>query len=412
MRIVVENSGYELLNVGDAAMLRVALTRLQALWPEAVFYIFTTAPERLSKFWPAAIPLSPHGRYLYHGQGSLFGPLARVLSRPEASLRSAAPQVAYSLTRIKKRALRRATDELDEYYRALSSCDLVVASGGGYLTDTFPWMIQGVYETTSLAYRLRKPVALLGHGLGPVEDYRHRRQLREILREPVLVTLRDGVFSPSLIRELEARCQNVVVTGDDAVALAYSLCTTKPGQYLGVGVRLSDYSEAASSDVRQLTRIFQTLGQELGCSFAPLPISQYCDGEDAKAIEAILQRAKLTAVSAPVATPEDVIALAGRCRVVFTGSYHAAVFALSQGVPVVAVHRATYYAQKFEGLAKLFGKGCKVLSFDTPEFCSVAVQAALELWAQAVELRDDLLACAADQIRCAESAYASLRERL
>ena len=42
---------------------------------------------------------------------------------------------------------------------------------------------------------------------------------------------------------------------------------------------------------------------------------------------------------------EQVVRMAGRCRTVFTGSYHAAVFALAQGTPVVAIAASPYYFQ-------------------------------------------------------------------
>ena len=40
-----------------------------------------------------------------------------------------------------------------------------------------------------------------------------------------------------------------------------------------------------------------------------------------------------------------------RCRLVIVGSYHAAVFALAQGVSAIGLAGNAYYLQKFEGLA-------------------------------------------------------------
>ena len=50
-----------------------------------------------------------------------------------------------------------------------------------------------------------------------------------------------------------------------------------------------------------------------------------------------------------------------RCRVVITGSYHAGVFALSQGIPVVAIVNSDYYSSKFIGLADQFGGGVEIV---------------------------------------------------
>ena len=47
-----------------------------------------------------------------------------------------------------------------------------------------------------------------------------------------------------------------------------------------------------------------------------------------------------------------VIERVGECRVVVTGSYHGAVFALAQGIPVVALVKSPYYVNKMAGLAR------------------------------------------------------------
>ena len=49
--------------------------------------------------------------------------------------------------------------------------------------------------------------------------------------------------------------------------------------------------------------------------------------------------------------PRAIIKRIGRCRVVVTGSYHVAVFALSQGIPAICLANSEYYEIKFRGLA-------------------------------------------------------------
>jgi polysaccharide pyruvyl transferase WcaK-like protein len=50
--------------------------------------------------------------------------------------------------------------------------------------------------------------------------------------------------------------------------------------------------------------------------------------------------------------------------VVVAGSYHAAVFALSQGIPVVALVKSPYYVNKMVGLGDQFGAGCEIVRLD------------------------------------------------
>ena len=51
-----------------------------------------------------------------------------------------------------------------------------------------------------------------------------------------------------------------------------------------------------------------------------------------------------------------------------TGAYHAAVFALAQGIPVVCLSNSPYYLAKFQGLEDLFGVGCTIVTLSEPDF--------------------------------------------
>jgi hypothetical protein len=66
--------------------------------------------------------------------------------------------------------------------------------------------------------------------------------------------------------------------------------------------------------------------------------------------------------------------------VVVTGSYHAAVFALAQGVPVVGLARSGYYVDKLHGLAERFETGVSVVSLDAPALERELEHAVREWW--------------------------------
>jgi polysaccharide pyruvyl transferase WcaK-like protein len=110
-----------------------------------------------------------------------------------------------------------------------------------------------------------------------------------------------------------------------------------------------------------------------------------------------------------LATPLKVIEQVGRCRVVVTGAYHAAVFSLSQGIPVVCLARSADYVAKFFGLEDLFGQGCETLLLDDPTFTQ-KLEAALEnAWRSAEEVQLPLQRAAARQIDLSWHAYERVR---
>jgi Polysaccharide pyruvyl transferase len=110
----------------------------------------------------------------------------------------------------------------------------------------------------------------------------------------------------------------------------------------------------------------------------------------------------------PLDTPRSVIDRVGSCRIVVTGSYHGAVFALGQGIPAVALIKSPYYAAKMSGVADQFGTGCELVSLDRSDLPS-ALRAAIDrAWDSADRVREPLLRAAAEQVRRGRAAYARL----
>jgi len=113
-----------------------------------------------------------------------------------------------------------------------------------------------------------------------------------------------------------------------------------------------------------------------------------------------------------VDTPFKVLYQIKSCRLVFAGSYHAAVFALSLGVPVVCLARSHYYRDKFLGLAELFGTGCIVILAREPNWKPLLANALESAWHSVDEVKPHLLAAAKRQVLLSRAAYQRVFEIL
>jgi colanic acid/amylovoran biosynthesis protein len=149
MKIFVETGSYDFGNVGDVAMLQVTVSRLQSLWPDAVIEILTNAPEKLAELCPKTFPVSPNGRQLW------FSPLVSPDDKYPKDLKKIShkkhiflleiennfcyyfPFLANFLLKIKLRRNPKEIREIEAFVEAISTSDLVVASGGGYITDYY-----------------------------------------------------------------------------------------------------------------------------------------------------------------------------------------------------------------------------------------------------------------------------------
>jgi len=248
----------------------------------------------------------------------------------------------------------------------------------------------------------------MSQGVGPAEDRRLVRRARSVLPRVGLVSTRDRTSSPRLLAALGVRAERLAVAGDDAVLLAYDNRPAEPSRSgLGVSLRTAGYAGTAESDAELLRPAVLALARELGTELLPLPISQHPDGPDTRSIGAVLDED--TGAGREIDTPLEAVLQAGRCRVVLAGSYHAAVFALAQGVPVVGLARSPYYEAKLLGAAEQFEAGFELVRLDGPDPAAAVARAVRAAWDPPEGDRATMLTSARRQIAAADEAYERLR---
>ena len=176
MKILVYSGSYALNNLGDVAMLQVAVSRLQASWPEADAHVLTSSPELLSRYCPGAIPAPSNGLRTWleasrvPGRSRARHALSRHLARTDARFRDYLPAVSDGL------ALRRSRNHPDDradveaFLEAVNAANLLVLGGGGYITDLFRGQARSSLELFSRFQRRKAPTAMLGQGIGPLSD--------------------------------------------------------------------------------------------------------------------------------------------------------------------------------------------------------------------------------------------------
>jgi polysaccharide pyruvyl transferase WcaK-like protein len=285
--------------------------------------------------------------------------------------------------------------------------DAVVVAGGGAFCDAFAAHARGLLDTLAGAVVLGKPAALLSCGFEALEDPELMRLARLVLPELHLIGCREGLVGPTFLRSLGVDPVRVVVTGDDALKAAHEARHEALGTAIGVSLRLAPYSGLDESLLDRLRVPLQSAAERHQAALVPLPISVF-GPSDGQALDALLEQSPVAAADSPTRVFADV----SRCRVVVTGSYHAAVFALAQGISVVAFAASHHYATKLKGLGHAFGPACAVLRADDSRF-SVTLSDAIErAWTTAEERRPELLAATRRQLTGADDAYARLRHLL
>lgn len=387
-RVLIDPSTYA-SNLGDLAMLQETVRRVSELWPSTRVEVLTDDAAGLHRHCPGATPVSTEARDRVCSEASPGRLGIGLISRLRGGQRrsDSAPPAVDLVERIK-------------------TCDLVIASGGGGTTDLFPDDARSLLSVLGLASGAGVCTAMMSQGFGPLEDRELARFARRVLPGIHLIALREDVASAAVLKALGVDRSRVDVTGDDTVSTARRHTRPELGTEMGVNVRQADYAGIDSGLAAEMGDAVRHAARHLGLGMRVVPI----DVDPIHGDAAVTRRVcSIAGSSPPEVDPGAVMRAAGGCRLVVTASYHAAVFALAQGVPAVGVAASTYYANKFRGLAGMFGKGCEVVMVG-PGWREHLAATVESVCSDAAQLRPSLVAAADRQVEMADRAYLRLRD--
>jgi polysaccharide pyruvyl transferase WcaK-like protein len=398
MRVLVENSCHAMHNWGDIAMLDVAIRRVRGIHPSAQLDVLTTEQQSVLRRWPEVNAVPTRSRMmLAHSIVERLGMIVPAVKRLVSDGKLAGGIVGRKV------------------HRSLRASDMVVLSGGGYLTDVFPGGLEATITLIERANELGKPTVLFGQGIGPLNDASSRSRLAQALRGVHAIGLRESRYSPSELRSMGISSDRYKVTGDDALSLLPSRRLTpaeSEDNQVGINLRTAAYAGFSPEMIRRLRSALRRIDADrLGIHWRPVPISFSKRAPDSRAIMALGLPLGDSASHRDSLNMSTLLDQIRRCRVVITASYHAAVFALGSGVPTVAFYASPYYRRKFAGLQDLFGPGLAIVDLTLEGAREALTESFHRLWGEAPELRSKLIASADAQIAAAEEFYTSTLAR-
>jgi colanic acid/amylovoran biosynthesis protein len=301
--------------------------------------------------------------------------------------------------------------DLDTYLDALLVSDLLLLSGGGDINDTFRNFAMTLLDVMTIAFRRGIRTAILGQGFGPIQDPKLLARAKAVLPSVDMICCRESRAGVPLLHSLGVSPSRVMTTGDDAIELAYAARTERPQNGIGVNLRVIGYSEVDLSIIEKLRPVLHATARKHHAFLIPVPIARNDLESDVKIIRQILTGYDdASGGGENLDSPLKVIKQVGGCRVVVTGSYHAGVFALSQGIPVIGLAKSKYYIDKFFGLAAQFGTGCQIIFLDDGQLGKKLSDAIDFAWGAAEQVRLPLLEAAKRQIVAGWDAYRRVRE--
>jgi polysaccharide pyruvyl transferase WcaK-like protein len=418
MRIFIDQFVYDQRNKGNVSLLQTAVNRLSELWPKARIDVLTESPYSLKLYCPNVHPVSYYSSHNWSDSQHRKIYLHQILPRPAIrALLEAREELIFRRSsppsfpvgdqsdnkvlpvQASQERLDIANPEDDETNpdidQAIRNADLVVASGGGYMVDSGSTRSLVFLDRLAKAIKLNKTTVMVGQGVDVLENPALVRKAKEVLPAIDLFFYREKIVAPKVLSSLGVRPERMVMTGDDAVELAYRERSSVWGNGIGVNLRVAMYTDVHITDFIKIIRsVLHSTADRYNATLVALPISHWIQEADDKLISWL-----------KYVSPLDVIRRVRRCRVVVTAAFHPAVFALSQGIPVVGLIKSKEYKKKFQGLADEFGSSCQIVELNDnsiQEKLTLAIQSA---WETAEQVRPHLLDVAESQIRAGKAAY-------
>jgi polysaccharide pyruvyl transferase WcaK-like protein len=414
VRVLIENGEYWLTNRGDLAILDVTVRRLSERWPGARLGVLTYAPSLLRAYAPAAEPVT----YRRGSRWSRSGPWWQVpayagpqLVGPVSEGWWAASDRPRRYARRIRGSLRKSVPVPDETGRipripmAVRDASLVLAMGGGYMSDVDPYQAHRTLDLLDRAADLQIPTAMCGQGIGPITGDHILAHAARVLPKVDLIAVREGVRGPALLRSLGVSAERIVVTGDDAVELAYDMQSDSIGTDIGVCLRVAGYSPVTGRAQDVVGRVVRRFAGTVDAGLVPLIVSEY-EAEDRRSTMPLVDGFPVVRPTlGRFATARDLVSEVARCRILVTGAYHVAVFALAQGIPVVGLSTSRYYDDKLGGLSGMFPGGVELVQLAEDGLDERLARAITRMWRAAPDLRPELRAEARAQVCASRGAF-------
>ncbi|MEV7596903.1 polysaccharide pyruvyl transferase family protein [Kitasatospora sp. NPDC089797] len=359
MRVLVVNA-YVRENAGDAALLAVCLRQVRAAFPEAVVTVAGMEDPVVHPAFDGAANIGSIRRYVADaGIGT-----ARRIARKALGL-LALPLVLSLPSRAPGRLLRTLLPtEVWREVEAVEAADLVVSMGGGYF-NARPGLdgYQNVFYVALpllLAHRRGVPVVFAPQSFGPFPAPAQRRLAAYVLRRAALVLTREDVSTDIL-----ARCGVRGGPVRRAVDSGFAFAPPPRGDWrarLGVGpevplvgVTARQWLAAAEQD-RYERALAQTIDavRATGAQVVLIPqVTTDYLGDDDRIVD---RRIAGHCATPPLRVDErvdfrELKGLYGECAYVLGTRFHSVIFALTSGVPCIAIE----YEHKTRGIMRDLG---------------------------------------------------------
>ena len=419
MRILFDQSVHDHRNSGNNALLEVTRTRFRMFWAQARFDVLSISPYFCQVYLDDVNPVAPENFSERQGRlTAIFKLIPKPIWRLVFELREQLKRekTGELTSTVKDGGPDQANVNLEaevgesgvgaaDLYPAMGQYDLYVPTGGGYLCDSDKRFLFALFDRLEAAHAKGVLTVMVGQGIGPLEDLELRKRASEVLPKLDYLLTREEKLTRPLLDSLGVPAEKVLMTGDDAIEPAYLARKEKIGTGIGLSLRVAAYTDFHRGHINAIRPAIFAAAAKYKATLVSAPI----DANDAdKEFVAELMHGyhRIFSNWRKFESTAAIIDRISHCRIMITGTFHGAVFALSQGIPVIGLANSIEYRNKLSGLATEFGaEGCQILMLKDESLDENLRKAIDFTWSSAERLRPQLLEAARRQVELGHAAY-------
>jgi colanic acid/amylovoran biosynthesis protein len=418
MRILFDQSVHDHRNRGNNSLLEVTRDRFRQFWSDARFDVISNSPYFCRAYLEDVRPVDPVHFTERRGRFALIfqlvpKPIWRLVFELREALNRNGGLQAKGMDEESKEAgsgsseaePARSGERAVDLYPNIAQYDMYVPTGGGYLCDSDKRFLFPLFDRLEAAQARGVLTVMVGQGIGPLEDAELRKRAGEVLPKLDYLLIREEKLTRPLLDSLGVPPEKVLMTGDDAIEPAYRARKEGLGNGIGLSLRVAAYTDFNRAHIHAIRPVILAAAEKYKAELVSAPIDS--NDADKEYVAELMQGYGRTSSSwGKFESTSAIIERISRCRIMITGTFHGAVFAISQGIPVIGLANSVEYRNKISGLAAEFGaEGCQVLMLKD-ENLEENLRKAIEFaWSSAERLRPQLLEAAQRQIKMGHDAY-------
>jgi colanic acid/amylovoran biosynthesis protein len=403
-------------NAGDAALLHATLEQIKNNFPSGRITLCMDDPQSHSGMEPVVRSIFSWVFPFHHDGKTGWNYLHLVLLLPATLI----PVLGYRF--FKRKIWFLSPKSIHGIVDAYLEADLVISKPGGFLYSSGRGisLLVAIYSIT-YAYLALKPIYIFPQSIGPFKYWWEKRLIKWLLEKVRILMVREPI-SYQVIKDIGVKNQQVHLIPDLAFTIQdagreaganwlnrHGLDSKNNVPLLGITVinwgaqnkdftLQSEYEEACSKAIRYFVENVKGYVLLFPHVWGPLP-SQ----DDRIPAHRILETlsdisAQVKVVDEPI-TAELLKSIYGWMEVFIGTRMHSNIFALSQGVPVIAIG----YLHKTAGIARMVGIEQWVMAIQQTRGNALRDKLA-ELWPERQLWREKIRLCIPDLIREADRA--------